>query len=259
MKSTVSSHPGRGARKALPGPFLLLMDYDGTLLPLKRHIHQSYLPVATRRLLARLANRHQVVLVTGRDLGDLRRIAGPLRGIGKVGTHGLEVEGLPGLRLASPTRLKRLERDAAGISKAVTSAYGRTPGVHVQVKRYALSLHYARDLAGKKGERNFRAGFRRLVRRHGTAGLWQFQGGKAMIDLRPRGFSKANAVRALKRLFPTHPVLFAGDDLSDLPALKAVGKRGIRIGIGRVVPRKACDLWFPTPGSFTGWLKRMAR
>ena len=232
------------------------MDYDGTLLPLKRHIHQSFLPTATRRLLARLAKRHRVVLVTGRDLGDLRRIAGPLPGVGKVGTHGLEVEGLPGLRLASPARLKRLERDAARISKAVTAAYAGIAGVHVQVKRYALSLHYARELAGKKGERVFRAGFRRLVRRHGTAGLWQFQGGKAMIDLRPHGFSKAKAVRALKKLFPTHTVLFAGDDLSDLPALKAIGPKGLRVGIGPIIPRQDCDFWFPNPGAFKKWLNR---
>jgi trehalose-phosphatase len=58
---------------------LILLDYDGTLLPLQRRIDRSFLPPTTRGMLRRLARRHRVVFVTGREVRDLLRLAGRSR------------------------------------------------------------------------------------------------------------------------------------------------------------------------------------
>lgn len=233
---------------------LILLDYDGTLLPLKRRIDRSFLPTALRRLLSRLSRRHRVIMVTGRDLRDLRRLAGPLKGVGKVGTHGIEATGVPGLRLSLPAKRRRFINDRRRLAAALKREFAREKGVFLQVKRYALSLHFSHQ---ERNEAAFQARFRRVVRRLGTPGLWEFQAGKHMIDLRPHGFSKGQAVRTLLRLYPNHRPLYAGDDRSDLPAFRVLGRKGLRVGVGRVVPRKACDLWFPTPKSFVSWLERL--
>lgn len=230
---------------------LFLLDYDGTVLPLRRRIDRSFLPPTTRGMLLRLAKRHRVVFVTGRDLGDLRRLAGPLPGIGKVGTHGLESSGVPGLRLAPPTRLRALMRDRAVLVREVRRAFKGDSGSYLQVKRYALSMHFPHH---GRGEAEKIARFRSLIRRHATKGLWEFQSGKHMIDLKPKGFSKTRAVAALLKLYPGREALYAGDDRSDLPVLRFLKGKGLRVGIGNVVKRSDCDLWFPNAPAFTRWL-----
>ncbi len=231
---------------------LILLDYDGTLLPLQRRIDRSFLPPTTRGMLRRLARRHRVVFVTGREVRDLLRLAGALKGMGIIGTHGLEVHGIPGLRLADKARLGRLMRDREALVKALRLEFSGEPQVFLQIKRYALSAHFPHHGRGEAGRI---ARFRRVVRRVASKDLWEFQAGKHMIDLRPRGFSKAAAVEKLLKLHPGWPVLYAGDDRSDRPVLKVLRGRGLRLGVGPVIPQRDCDLWFPTPRSFVDWLK----
>jgi trehalose 6-phosphate phosphatase len=233
---------------------LLLLDYDGTVVPLQRQIDRSFMPTPTRGMLKRLARRHRVIFVTGRDLADLTRLAGPLKGIGKVGTHGIEVEDIPRLHLAPKERLRRFMKDRRVLVAALRKEFTQDKTVFLQVKKYALSLHYPHQGAE---ERQLRIRFRRVVRRYATPGLWVFQTGKQMIDLRPKGHSKAAAVRALLKMHPDHAPLFAGDDLSDLPAFRALQGKGVRVGIGHVIQRKDCDLWFATPQAFVKWLGQL--
>jgi trehalose 6-phosphate phosphatase len=235
-------------------PRLILLDYDGTILPLKRHIDHSFLSTPTRGILSGLAQRHRVIFVTGRDLRDLRRLAGPLKGIGIIGTHGVEVSGIPRLQLAEKSRLNLFIRDRKNLASELKKEFTIDPGVFLQVKRYALSLHFFHP---GQDEEDLRERFRRVIRFFGTKGLWEFQIGKHMIDLRPKGFSKAKAVQALLKLYPNREILFAGDDLSDLPVFKLLKGRGLRIGIGHVIDEKDCDLWFPTPINFVKWLEKI--
>jgi trehalose-phosphatase len=233
---------------------LILLDYDGTVLPLKRRIDRSFLSTPTRGILSALAKRHRVLFVTGRDSRDLRRLAGPLKGIGIIGTHGVEASGVPSLRLADSSRLNLLLRDRRRLVLELKKEFLPDRKVFLQVKRYALSLHFPHP---GQDEDDLRKRFRRVVRSFGTKGLWEFQIGKHMIDLRPKGFSKAKAVRALLKLYPNREILFAGDDLSDLPVFKLLRGRGLRVGIGYVIAKKDCDLWFPAPRNFVKWLGKI--
>lgn len=233
---------------------LILLDYDGTVLPLQRRIDHSFLPTPTRGILTRLAKHCRVIFVTGRDLRDLRRLAGPLKGIGIIGTHGVEVSGVPRLHLTKASRLNLLAQDRKRLVLELKTEFSSEPKVFLQVKRYALSLHFPHP---GQDEEDLRKRFRRVVRRFGTKGLWEFQIGKHMIDLRPKGFSKAKAVQKLLKLYPNHQVLFAGDDLSDLPVFKALKGKGLRVGIGRVIRQKDCDLWFPAPRHFVKYLTQI--
>lgn len=265
FRATFDPRPGihykpsynRLRRNALPEKKpkrLILLDYDGTLLPLHRRIDRSFLPPTTRRMLRRLSQKHPVVFVTGRDLRDLRRLAGPLQGMGLIGTHGIEVSGLPGLRLAPTPLLQRFIQDRKRLVTALRGEFAPDQGVFLQVKRYALSLHFPHQGCD---EEKLRARFRRIVRKEGTKGLWEFQIGKHMIDLRPKGFSKAMAVRELLKRFPGREVLFAGDDRSDLPVFRLLRGKALLVGVGPVVKAEDCNLWFPTPAMFVRWLGKL--
>jgi len=234
-----------------------MFDYDGTLTPLRSNVDRSFFPASSRRLLERLAHRHKVVIVSGRDLDDLRRLAGPLKGIGLVGTHGAETRGIPGFSLSSRSHQKRLSRDRKRLMTALRRDFKGVRGIFLQEKRYALSIHYA-VWTGNTGKiREIQSKFKKVVRHNGDMRFWTFQSGRAMLDLRPRGFSKSSAVRQLLKRFPNHVAMFAGDDRSDRGALAALGRKGLKVAVGKHIPNRLCDRRFPSPSAFLRYLQRL--
>ena len=111
---------------------LLAFDFDGTLAPLTEQPSKAHMRGGTRRLLARLARRHPVVIISGRALADVEpRFAGvPVAGI--TGNHGLEPW----------AELPETERLVAGWRERLQSELGHLPGVFIQDKHWSLTIDY---------------------------------------------------------------------------------------------------------------------
>lgn len=214
------SRPGR--------PFLLMLDFDGTLSRIRRHPDHAELSQRWRALLLRLRRHPSLTLafISGRGLADLKaRLRMP--GAQYVGNHGLawsqaRLGPSAGARKRWKARTEAAFRDLRSLARAY-------PGALLEDKGLDLSLH-VRQVA-RRLQPDLAQDLARLCRRHGL----RLRHGHKVYELRqPTGWDKGRAVRVLRGTQPAGtPCLFAGDDVTDEAGFKAL-RRGpcfsLRIG-----------------------------
>jgi len=121
------------------GPCLLLfLDYDGTLVPIRKTPELARLHPSRRRLLARLAERQFVSLVSGRSLADLKKIVA-LEHVAYIANHGLEMSyknrtwvhpRAEGTKSALRSALKRIRTETKDIQGVLVEDKGATASIH---------------------------------------------------------------------------------------------------------------------------------
>lgn len=211
---------------SLPRPLLLAFDVDGTLAPIVDDPGAARVPPRVATALRRLAKVEDIelALITGRDLAGLRqvvRVAGAHRAV----EHGAVVLSAgvrsPPCRLGldDVDRLRRFlgwaERHAAG-ARLETKA--RAVGVHVRT--------LARQDAGAA-----EAILRAAAEQARALGLVP-RGGRAVCEAEVAAGDKGTALRELFAAHGCRGVFFAGDDVTDGPALRAAVELG---GVGLFV------------------------
>lgn len=221
-------------------PLVLFFDYDGTLTPIVAHPSKARLSQELRERLKKLSRLPGVwvALVSGRALQDLKQTVS-VAGLFYVGNHGLEVQG-PGLRHVNPAARKSrpvLRRIKQFLQKGLRPL----PGAWVEDKGLTLSVHYRQV----KPEDHSRV--ERLVYEIAAPFLLKRQirvtTGKMVCEVRPpvhwtKGtvvawlLARESALSKGQKLLP----LYAGDDLTDEDAFKALQGRGITIAVGRASP-----------------------
>lgn len=202
----------------------LFLDFDGTLVELADTPDSIAVPAGLAPMLERLRRRldGRLAIVSGRSLADLERHL-PLHGIAFSGSHGLE------LRLVDGTRLPLSVPIGLDDVRTKVEAFAATrPGLLVEEKPAGIALHYR--LAPDEGPQAD-AFIAALAKARGMI----VQRGAMVVELRPTGATKGDAIRA----FMTEPdfagarPLFMGDDLTDehgFAAAAALGGAGILVG-----------------------------
>lgn len=217
----------------------LFLDYDGTLTPIVKHPSRARLAAGMRQLLRKLAAQPGiwVALVSGRELGELRRMV-RLPRLCYVGNHGLELHG-PKMRYLNPVarRSRPVMRRIAG---ALRSEIRGVKGAWVEDKGLSLSAHFRGvEPAEKILVRN---GFYRVVRPYQEKGRVCVTSGKEVFEVRPPvRWDKGRMVRwllARREAMTGQEVLpaYVGDDLTDEDAFEALGRRGITVAVGPGTP-----------------------
>jgi trehalose 6-phosphate phosphatase len=203
----------------------LFLDVDGTLLDFEARPDAVRADAQLRTLLERASRAvgGALALVSGRSLAQLDALFAP-RHWPAAGLHGLErrdAEGgvHPGHAGPLPaTVLDALQRIAA-----------RHPGLLVEDKGRAAALHYrAAPALGAELEQAVTG----LALAHDGLAV---QPGACVVEIRPGGASKAHAIHAFMAEPPFHGrlPLYAGDDLTDLPAFAAVQSLGgVSVAVG---------------------------
>lgn len=214
---------------AARGPLLLLLDFDGTLVPIAEHPDAIEVPVELPRLLAGLgAAGHAVYIVTGRRGEFVRERLGD--GVPIIGLHGLEWPGEP-----VPARHPALDL----LSERASEALVREPaleGALIEDKGLSLALHYRGATARERAHERLLALAESAI--FGRSEL-NVLDGHCVVEVRPREASKANAVRRLVEKYPDRTPIFMGDDVTDEEAFAALGPLGlgVRVGTQPVVTR----------------------
>ena len=239
--------------KAPPSELLqgaaLFLDFDGTLVDLAETPDAIRVDPALPSLLKRLAERlgGRVAIVSGRSIEDLERHM-DCTGMAISGSHGLE------LRLSDGTHVPLAAPiDLSDVRDQVAAFAAQTKGLLIEDKPRSVALHYR--LAQQEAEkvRSFMAG---LARRQGLT----VQAGKMVVELRPKGADKGDAVRAFMSEAPfagARPI-FIGDDLTDEDAFEAaaaLGGAGILVG----PERASAAAWrLDDVAAVAAWLKGAA-
>lgn len=206
----------------------VFLDYDGTLTPIVPHPSDAVLAESTRSVLARLAGRHPVAVISGRDRADVQELVG-LDDIYYAGSHGFDMSGPGGFRREQGSEYRDdLERAADGLDDAIEPI----DGAWVERKRFAVCVHF-RQAAPEKEE-----SIRELVRSAAESeGRLRMSGGKKIYEVRPdfewdKGKALISVLEQMGLDSPDVVPLYLGDDETDEDAFRVLPDRG---GIGIVV------------------------
>lgn len=199
---------------------LFLLDYDGTLAPIAPRPEEALPHPEALELLKALMVRYPLYVITGRRVEDLARLL-PLPGLRVVGGHGLE-EGEVGGE-SHPL----FPVDLGPLRRVLPSC----PGVWVEDKGFALAFHYR----GAEDEERVRAclegwlaAHEELLRALGLEAL----PGKKVLELKPKGVDKGQAVLRLLKRHPGRTPIYIGDDTTDEAAFQALKGRGLTFKVG---------------------------
>lgn len=199
-----------------PAGCLLGLDFDGTLAPIVPDPTTSSMPAATMSTLLELASRlGRIAIVTGRPAGQ----AVQLGDLGRI--PGLVVEGQYGAqRWAAGAMAERPAPPGIGALRAELPGLldGADPQVWIEDKGLGLVVHTRRagDPAGELERLRHR--LIDAASRHGLAA----ECGRFVVEMRIPGITKGDALRRLVAEVGARSIIFAGDDLGDLPAYDAV-------------------------------------
>ncbi|MBX6424765.1 MAG: trehalose-phosphatase [Variibacter sp.] len=231
-----------------PSSIAVLLDVDGTLIEIAPTPQEVRVPPALKHTLSRLRDRLSgaLGLVSGRPLSDLDRLFDPLR-LACIGGHGAESRLTPNglvVRSRTPPLDPELKRRLIAIA-------GDTPGVIAEEKDYSVALHYR---LAPEAERTVRERIARVCADwpEKTAEVLP---GKAVFEIKPRGFNKGVAIRELMRHppFKGRRPIFVGDDVTDESAFAVLPEFG---GMGFSVGRELAGAqgFFATPREVRRWL-----
>jgi trehalose 6-phosphate phosphatase len=231
---TAEGRAGLAALLATPSLALIALDFDGTLAPIVEDPASARAtPVAADaiRRLAGLAGT--VAIITGRPAADAARFAGVadlpnLTVLGHYGRQRWERGQLSGSALPPGLAVARDDLPA------VLASAGADPGTWIEDKGEAVAVHTRRAAEPLTELDRLRAPMAELASRTGLA----LEPGRLVLELRPRGGDKGEALRELVIERVPAAVLFCGDDLGDRPAfelvrrLRAEGTPGLLVASG---------------------------
>ncbi len=203
----------------------LFLDLDGTLIDFAPTPSAASAPagLATALEKASAALGGALAIVSGREITAIDRLVSPAR-LAAAGCHGGELRPCPDCAVVrhAPPLDPALVAEAAALAEA--------EGLHLEVKATGLALHVR---ACPDREAAAHALARHLAARAGEG--YEVLPGILVWELRPRGFDKGRAVRALMQASPFagRRPFFLGDDVTDrdgIAAARALGGDGMLLG-----------------------------
>ncbi|MGH9712358.1 MAG: trehalose-phosphatase [Candidatus Acidiferrales bacterium] len=220
-----SCWPEVRARIRAAGQLAVLLDFDGTLVGLRRRPSDVRVPRSVKGVLQRLARQQNVhvAIVSGRSLRDLHTML-EVEGVHVFGSHGAEMKGKK-TALGSATR-----RALAHARRDVRTQLEVLPRIWVEDKLVSLAVHYR--------------GARPAIVRDAHAALLRIlaplrrtlsvMNGKKVWEIQARDVAgKGARVRKLVGALPARALaIYAGDDVTDESAFAAMPNQ-ITIHVGR--------------------------
>jgi trehalose 6-phosphate phosphatase len=205
----------------------VLLDCDGTLLPLRRHPSEVRVPAQVKEVLRRVVDNPKlfVAIVSGRRVRDLKTLLDVKR-LRYFGLQGAEWD--RGSARISPTTLAAL-RAAKQAARRNLQAW---PGIWVEDKGLTFSVHHRQaNQAARNAASVVLSG---LVQRWGDT-LHVLNGSRVWEVLPKEVAGKSSAVlRILRDLPPGTSAIYIGDDGTDEPAFKVLeGQITVRVGAPR--------------------------
>jgi len=232
LSTAIAASPRSLARRFVEGvgaraPLGLLLDYDGSLVPIRPRPELARADDALLDLLRSLVAlpRVRVALASGRSLENLAEVLPPVDGMPRFGNHGavgLDERG---------RRVMLAESRCTPLPEALVRAVlgeAWPEGVRVERKPWSVAIHTrgapepGRSAAGPR--------LRTLVKGHDGIDILS---GNELLEARPRGLHKGLVVEWLRKRLPPGEarLVCIGDDRTDEDAFGALapGDLGILV------------------------------
>lgn len=235
----------------------LFLDYDGTIVPIKRTPKEAVLPQGKRKLLELLAGSRFITLafVSGRSADDIKTLVKIDDAI-YAGNHGFEID-IPGekrVNIAGNRTLNRLRSAVIKIRKALKNY----KGILIEDKKVSVSIHYR--MAAKSAESEVEALLDSILRN--SRNVLRIGRGKMVFEVLPSlKWDKGYCVKYLLNRFEKvhkkkYLPVFIGDDITDETAFKALRNRGLTFKVGK--KRGSCaKYYFKSTRQVNLFLKRL--
>lgn len=222
-----------------PAGTMLALDFDGTLAAIT---HDPETVRANRDAVAaleRLAEHlGKIAVITGRPVATAVRLGGfdehpGLSSMVVMGQYGVERWDAT----TGETHTPPVPHGMAGVDDELPGVLARLglEAARVEHKGRAVVVH-TRGLAEPDAIERLHGPLTVLAQRHGM----MVEPGKQVLEIRGQGTDKGDAIRALAAETGARQVIFAGDDLGDLPAFDAVDELHRR-GIGGLLVCSASE------------------
>ena len=240
----------------------VFVDFDGTLSDIVATPDQATAAPGATEVLASLSERlGRVAVVSGRPVSYLLdRLAG-CAATELIGLYGMQVESGSGAGRYRTVPGPELERWAVAVEVAAGEAEDAgIASLSVERKSLSVALHYRSNPAAAPAVKDLADV---LARRSGLS----VHPGKMSVELAPAlGIDKGTVVS--EGSSGLRAIMFAGDDVGDLPAFRAADRLGaqgvaaLKVVVGRVeVPEellRAADVVLDGPAALVDLLRRIA-
>jgi trehalose 6-phosphate phosphatase len=204
--------------RADPTGSAVLLDIDGTLAPIVDHAADASVPETTRQLMIAVSRRYGLMAcISGRRASEARAMVS-IGTIAYLGSHGAELLRAgwtdaqldPALARWSP-RLDEFRRES-------DTPELRRRRVRIEDKGPIIAYHWR----GAVDEQEARAAIDAIAEQAQAEGLEVFWGRKVMEVRPPVRIDKGLGVRSVLGDRKFSAVLYAGDDVTDLDAFRAL-------------------------------------
>ena len=196
-----------------PTCLLLATDFDGTIAPIVPAPEDARIHPLAERFLERCGEMPSVTVAifSGRDVEDVRRRIGRVRAM-IAGSDGLECVDAKG-DLVWTTDGERPELPAPLVREVLGA------DIRIERKKFSVAFHFrgaAAEAAAQVGR------ITEWANEHNLDVI----SGRKVLEARVRGGGKRAALRALAVRLHVEHLLYAGDDLTDFPALAFAAAHG---------------------------------
>ncbi|MFE6285643.1 trehalose-phosphatase [Streptomyces sp. NPDC057877] len=222
---TQAGRDGLEALLARPGRAVIALDFDGTLAPIVADPEAARAhPDAVPALVALAPKVAAVVVITGRPAEVAVRYGGfagvpGLEHLVVLGHYGAERwDAVSGKVTAPPPDpgVEAVRAELPGLLERL--GLSGDDGTWIEEKGHAVAVHTRRAADPQAAFDTLRAPLTDLASRHGLL----LEPGRMVLELRPPGMDKGMALLDYVHETSAESVLYAGDDLGDLPAFSAV-------------------------------------
>ena len=211
---------------------ILFLDYDGTLVPIKKHPALAIISIKQIKILKNLIKSKNVfpILVSGREYSDIKRLV-PIKNLIIASNHGFRITN--GRENWIHPKVKALLPEIKKILRTLKSKLKSFPGAMVEDKKITITVHY------RNAKISSVPAIKEIVEEiiKPASSKLKLTEGKKVFEIKPNiRWNKGEAVtRILKieRLRKKEAIIvFIGDDKTDEDAFERLDGRGITIRVG---------------------------
>jgi trehalose 6-phosphate phosphatase len=202
------------------GQAAILLDVDGTLAPIVGHADDARISEPMRSVLSAVARTYGMVgCVSGRRASEARRIVS-IGSVAYVGNHGAELLAPSAVEPQIDPEMRDWSRRVQDFSRGADTRELQRLRVRLEDKYTIVGFHWR----GAPDEDKARAAVEAVATEAVRAGFETHWGRKVLEVRPPLPINKGVGVRNLLRGSAIEHAMYAGDDVTDLDAFRALGR-----------------------------------